>query len=767
MSVVITDRDGDIDYVNPFFSTLTGYEKDEVLGENPRVLQSGETSPAVYHKMWKTILGGHSWRGELINKKKNGELYTELAQVSPIFDVNGNVTHFVAVKQDVTKRKRADQLLQESEERYRQLVEYASDAVYRISLNGFFEYVNPQAEGITGYARDELIGKSFTDIIHPRWKRRVQEFYLDQRDRAISETTFQFPIFTKCGEEKWVEQTVNVIEKHGEPIGLQGIVRDVTERVKASEKLKMRNRMLQALHSVTLDIGSATNILSLFSRIMHNAVDLLDANQGGCLLLFDAQQNLLLIIEGVGVGEILVGKFQRPGLGIAGQVFQTAKPHISQECRLLEEGLGRDAVLALNSILGVPLISDGDVIGVLILFADAQRRNFSSEDVTVTEMFAAQASVAYRNIELYERTERELAERKLAEEREREQRALAEALRDTAMALNSSLDLDEVITKILDKVGSVVPYTAMSIVWVDGGKLRHLRLLGFDSEQEQWLTGQSFTVDDFATYQQVIKSRKPLVIQNTEADSRWAALPATRWIHSHIEAPVIIDGKVVAIINLDSNEPDFYTSKHAEKLQVFTNQVATAIQNAMLYEEVQSLATVDELTGLYNRRGFFEVCRREVGRLQRFRRSFSVLFVDIDHFKQFNDRYSYEIGDMVLRMVAETLQIQVREVDVVGRYGGEEMIVLLPEINQTGAMDVAGHLRATIEGLQVPSEHGELKITVSIGVATLVPEKEKTIPLGAELQAKILDELIGKAGQALHTAKQQGRNQVVAYKGAG
>jgi PAS domain S-box-containing protein len=108
-SVVITDTEGRIEYVNPKFTSLTGYSSDEVLGENPRILKSGEHPREFYEGLWTTILAGREWRGELHNRKKNGELFWELSSVSPVRDREGNITHFVAVKEDVTERKQLEE----------------------------------------------------------------------------------------------------------------------------------------------------------------------------------------------------------------------------------------------------------------------------------------------------------------------------------------------------------------------------------------------------------------------------------------------------------------------------------------------------------------------------------------------------------------------------------------------------------------------------------------------------------------------------------
>lgn len=118
VSIVITDRQGRIEYVNPKFCAVTGYTPGEVRGENPRMLKSGEMSADSYRQMWATLTAGEEWRGEFHNRKKNGELYWESASISPLRDDSGNVTHFIAVKEDITERKRAA----------RQLIEYRENA---------------------------------------------------------------------------------------------------------------------------------------------------------------------------------------------------------------------------------------------------------------------------------------------------------------------------------------------------------------------------------------------------------------------------------------------------------------------------------------------------------------------------------------------------------------------------------------------------------------------------------------------------------------
>ena len=114
VSVVITDIQGNIEYVNPFFSQLTGYQINEVIGKNPRIIQSDNTSPETYTEMWKTIQSGKVWRGELLNKKKNGESYWEVEMIAPVIDSEGAIVNYIAIKEDVTAQKESDAKLREA-----------------------------------------------------------------------------------------------------------------------------------------------------------------------------------------------------------------------------------------------------------------------------------------------------------------------------------------------------------------------------------------------------------------------------------------------------------------------------------------------------------------------------------------------------------------------------------------------------------------------------------------------------------------------------
>ncbi|MDD1619265.1 MAG: PAS domain S-box protein, partial [Methylococcaceae bacterium] len=162
-AVLITDKNGLIEYINPKFTELTGYTSEELLGQNPKIMQSGSTPLEHYQSMWQNLLSSGEWCGEIKNQKKNGEDYWVYECVSSIKNNQDEVTHFLALEEDITERKRL-------EHRFRQAVESAPYAIVMINESGTIEMVNSQTETFFDYTRDELIGQPLEMLVPERFR---------------------------------------------------------------------------------------------------------------------------------------------------------------------------------------------------------------------------------------------------------------------------------------------------------------------------------------------------------------------------------------------------------------------------------------------------------------------------------------------------------------------------------------------------------------------------------------------------------------------
>lgn len=247
-SVIITDTTGAIEYVNPKFTQITGYTSEEVIGKNPRILKSDKTPPDEYARLWRTITAGREWRGEFCDKKKNGDLYWESVSISPILNEAGTITHFVAVKEDITERKRAEEAIRESQQWLSLLVAQSLLAV--IECNDNFEIVawNPAAEQIFGYTHKEVLGRRTIDIITPESVQPQVNQLLQTLltggggNHSINENRTKDGRTILC---EWYNSAL--VSGEGHIVGIASIGADITERRQMEEAQRERERLQSAL----------------------------------------------------------------------------------------------------------------------------------------------------------------------------------------------------------------------------------------------------------------------------------------------------------------------------------------------------------------------------------------------------------------------------------------------------------------------------------------------------------------------------------------
>lgn len=233
-AIMLTDNRGVIQWTNPAFTRLTGYTAAEAHGKTPRdLVYSGVQDGDFYKKMWQTILAGQPWRGQLTNRRKDGSLYTEEQSITPVRDEQGRVTHFIAIKQDITGRNAQQQALRESEARYRSIFENTHTIMFIVDpSDGAIVDANPAAASFYGWSREELRQMNAADINTRAWEDLQDE--VDEA-HARQKNTFSFKHRLAGGEERHVEVSSGPITFEGRTL-LYSIVRDVTERKRAQDE---------------------------------------------------------------------------------------------------------------------------------------------------------------------------------------------------------------------------------------------------------------------------------------------------------------------------------------------------------------------------------------------------------------------------------------------------------------------------------------------------------------------------------------------------
>ena len=259
---------------------------------------------------------------------------------------------------------------------------------------------------------------------------------------------------------------------------------------------------------------------------------------------------------------------------------------------------------------------------------------------------------------------------------------------------------------------------------------------------------------DGTAFGEVVRRKHPLYIPDLNAGAMPALFPAgnRRREGAFLSLPLFVHGQAQALgaLNLYRRQAGSFSPNEIRLLRKIAEQLAQVLDKISLYHQTRALSITDPLSGIFNRRYFNERYDTEFMRAARYQRPLSVIMLDLDHFKKFNDTHGHLLGDKVLRMAAQVLEESIRKADILARYGGEEFVIVLPEIDQAHGRQVAEKLRRAIENAVFPkAQHQPLgRLTASLGLASF-PEN-----------AQEGQTLLALADQALYEAKAGGRNQV-------
>ena len=452
------------------------------------------------------------------------------------------------------------------------------------------------------------------------------------------------------------------------------------------------------------------------------------------ILLPDEETRELYIRRHIGWDDDFAKLHLPFGSGIIGTAAKEKRPIYAPDVSLDDRYL--PSVEGTCSELAVPLMVRDQVIGVLDC-QSASLNHFDPETIDLLLLFSTQASMALQNARLYSLEQR---------------RALQlEAINAIAKQTTAVLDLKELLSKVCSLIRHAFPVSHVSILLKEE---EDMVLRAHQGDLTPRIPEGGRLPANAGLWGRALMTGKTTI----ENDIRLAPDYVGFFVEtaSRMCIPLVSFGQTLGVLVLDSAQTGAFHPNDVQSLESVADICSTAIQNAHYVDRVKQLAYLDGLTGIFNRR-FFELrIAEEIERARRFNAGMAVIMVDIDQFKRLNDEFGHLLGDEVLRQVSSIFHQQLRKIDVVCRFGGEEFAILLSQTNPQHAFSVAEKLRRLIETWQFPGV--PRPVTISAGAASF-PDHGTT-----------RDELVKAADAGLYAAKLAGRNRVLlaplARKGA-
>ncbi len=499
----------------------------------------------------------------------------------------------------------------------------------------------------------------------------------------------------------------------------------VVTKIQLLEDARKQVRQLTALHEVAVISTQVRSVDELIDQVTEIIGRNLFPDNFGILLL-DEEKGLLHPHPSYRFvsNKNSFPEFIHLGEGVTGQVAQTGATIRIDNVKEFEQYLDVDGRTV--SELCVPIKLRDHVLGV-INTESTQGEAFSPDDELLLDTFAGQLANSMEHLRAAESERKWLNQ--LAHSND-----LIYALAHITTHIEKALDAEEIIEtlgKALQEINLtciMAQYDADQKIFATNYTSLNLeRLQKLESRVGMPLVRYTFSLDDLKSRLQINEFSKPSVVYDhaqevgflfgSERNRAYANILKKVGVDPEVEVlrlPLMFEEHLLGILWVWGQ---LLTKEDLPIMSIFAKQIGISLERARLFQEVQNLALTDPLTGLQNRRSLFELGRIEFSRAQRMERPFCGMMVDLDHFKQINDKYGHPVGDQVLQEFAKRCQSSVREVDLVGRYGGEEIIILLPEMELNVATYVGERVRTKISETPIIVSGHEIRITASIGVA--------------------------------------------------
>jgi PAS domain S-box-containing protein len=558
--VLVHDLEGHILDVNDAASRRLGYTRDELLHLKTVDLDAPDYGSGFKERVARQLAEGGLREIGGIHVAKNGRRI--------VIDSNTKLIHYqgqpaiLAVCRDISERVRAEAVLHDSETRTSAILSAIPDLIFRLSADGtVLDYEIGDGQISRYMLSNEILGRRLDEALPPEvasaFRRSLQTTVETQ---SLHTSEYQLPASdgTPCH-----------FEARSVPLGedeVLTIVRDITSLKQTQEALRENEARYRSLFEDSpislweedfsgikryLDDLRAQGVSDLEPYLDQHPEAVLECIDR--LKIIDVNQAALALF---GLGE-KTGLYEELKKTLSGEAFDVFKRE------LVALSQGRTRFQRVSSIH----IGTGPERTVVVSVSIAPGYEDTWSKVFVSEV--------------------DITERQRIAEAEHDQRMLAEALRDTAATVNSTLNLDEVLDRILTNIGRVVPHDAANITLLDGGVARVVRQHGYDHYGlEDFVLALQLKAEDYPSLRRMMETHQPLRVSDTQTDPEWATFDTSAVMRSYVGSPVCWEGQVIGFLNLQSTEPDFFTPAHAERLRAFADQAALAISNARLYAEV-------------------------------------------------------------------------------------------------------------------------------------------------------------------------------------
>lgn len=462
------------------------------------------------------------------------------------------------------------------------------------------------------------------------------------------------------------------------------------------DKIEKQLKERSMLEHIGIALTSTFRLTDVLRSFISTAIELTNTEMGSIILVDEKEKRVQRAYNYYKKqGELEVYKSTaRLDRGISGKVLLERKPIVIEDLSKEKEANPTGLKKKRKSLLAVPIMMKKKVIA--ILYVDSSKpRVFSKNEIQQVSFLANQAAIAIENARLYAQIEQKIRDLSISYK--------------ISQTLISTLDLDALLSNILNELKKTFGYLNLAILLTDSEtkKLVFKAAIGYPERIKKMklkigkngITGFVGATGEIHYAPNVINDKH--------------YIKAIRAVKSEVSIPLKIGDKTIGVFDVESKEYDAFDEWDLKLLSAIAAQIANEIEKARLYEETKVLSLTDPLTGLPNRRHFDIMIESELKKSERYNRPLSLLLIDFDNFKQYNDKNGHVAGDKVLIEYAKLMNSSIRNIDLLCRYGGDEFVAVLPETDESFARVVAERVRKTIY-----KESKKWGITLSIGVAT-------------------------------------------------